>query len=173
MQRDWTEHIAPTASTHRNEEVAVTPAAAAAAHVPQPSTESRQLPHLTLIVHIHQLAHLTLVVHIRRPCHHLVCSRYAAYHHLRSMGWVPKSGVKFGVDFLAYRKGPEFYHSSYSVMVRAVDSVTLEPVPADGCNTRVVTWATLANLNRLSSQVPYPFSCPLLKTRLWRVDRPQ
>jgi hypothetical protein len=159
VQRDWTEPTAPTTSklfatnavTH----------AAAAAHVPQPSTESRQFSHLTRIVHIY------------RPSHHLVCSRYAAYHHLRSMGWVPKSGVKFGVDFLAYRKGPEFYHSSYSVMVRAVDSVTLEPVPADGCNTRVVTWATLANLNRLSSQVPYSFSCPLLETRVWRVDLPQ
>ena len=38
------------------------------------------------------------------------CS-YVAYHHLRSRGWVPKSGLKFGVDFLAYRKGPAYFHS--------------------------------------------------------------
>jgi tRNA splicing endonuclease len=66
-------------------------------------------------------------------------SSYAVYHHLRSAGWVPKTGLKFGVEFLAYRRGPVFFHSSYSVMVRTVDAVTLQPVqpiqpvgPTDG-----------------------------------------
>ena len=39
--------------------------------------------------------------------------RYAVYHHLRSSGWVPKSGLKFAVDFLAYRQGPAYYHSRF------------------------------------------------------------
>ena len=30
-------------------------------------------------------------------------SNYAVYHHLRACGWVPKAGIKFGVEFLAYR----------------------------------------------------------------------
>lgn len=42
---------------------------------------------------------------------------YFAYHHYRKMGWVPKSGFKFGVDFILYKDGPEFYHSSYAVLV--------------------------------------------------------
>jgi len=25
--------------------------------------------------------------------------RYIAYHHFRSIGWVPKTGLKFGTDF--------------------------------------------------------------------------
>ncbi|EGD74049.1 hypothetical protein PTSG_05742 [Salpingoeca rosetta] len=37
--------------------------------------------------------------------------RYVVYHHLRSAGWVPKSGLKFAADFLAYRQGPAYYHS--------------------------------------------------------------
>lgn len=28
-----------------------------------------------------------------------------------SRGWVPKAGLKFGVDFLVYRRGPAFFHS--------------------------------------------------------------
>ena len=32
-------------------------------------------------------------------------SNYAVYHHLRACGWVPKAGLKFGVEFLAYRQG--------------------------------------------------------------------
>jgi tRNA-intron lyase len=78
---------------------------------------------------------------------------YAVYHYLRGIGWVPKSGLKFGVEFLAYRKGPQYYHSSYSIMIRAVDAKTLEPVQTGGHNRREMTWATLANLTRLTSQV--------------------
>lgn len=42
---------------------------------------------------------------------------YSAYHHYRKRGWVPKSGFKFGVDFILYKDGPEFYHSSYAILV--------------------------------------------------------
>ncbi len=30
-----------------------------------------------------------------------------------SRGWIAKSGLKFGVEFLAYRKGPLFFHSRH------------------------------------------------------------
>lgn len=42
---------------------------------------------------------------------------YAAYHHFRSMGWVVRSGVKFGVDYLLYNRGPAFSHAEFSVIV--------------------------------------------------------
>uniref|UniRef100_A0A3B5B7R5 tRNA-splicing endonuclease subunit Sen2 n=1 Tax=Stegastes partitus TaxID=144197 RepID=A0A3B5B7R5_9TELE len=45
-------------------------------------------------------------------------SSYAAYHHFRSRGWVPKGGggAKYGVDLMLYRKGPPFYHASVLTM---------------------------------------------------------
>src|SRR5690606_13326568 len=30
---------------------------------------------------------------------------YAAYHHFRKSDWIPKSGLKYGADFVLYRKG--------------------------------------------------------------------
>lgn len=77
---------------------------------------------------------------------------YVVYHHLRSRGWVPKSGLKFGVDYLAYRKGPAYFHSSFSILVRTVDAITLRPV-AYRQPTRNLTWPVITNLNRLSGQV--------------------
>jgi len=44
-------------------------------------------------------------------------SCYVAYHHFRSCGWVVRSGIKFGNDFLLYKTGPDFYHASFSVRV--------------------------------------------------------
>jgi len=46
--------------------------------------------------------------------------RYAVYHNFRSKGWVPKSGIKYGVDFAVYKEGPLYYHSSYLVIVKEV-----------------------------------------------------
>ena len=44
--------------------------------------------------------------------------KYIAYAYIRSKGWIPKCGLKFGVDFLLYKCGPPFYHSSFAVIVR-------------------------------------------------------
>ena len=44
--------------------------------------------------------------------------QYVTYRYYRSKGWVPKSGLKFGVDYLLYKDGPQSYHSSYAVLVR-------------------------------------------------------
>jgi hypothetical protein len=43
--------------------------------------------------------------------------RYAAYHYFRARGWVVRSGVKFGVDFLLYQHGPVYRHSDFAVLV--------------------------------------------------------
>lgn len=42
---------------------------------------------------------------------------YVAYHHFRSKGWCVKSGVKFGTDFLLYKRGPPFSHAEFAVIV--------------------------------------------------------
>lgn len=42
---------------------------------------------------------------------------YVAYHHYRSQGWCVRSGIKFGVDYLLYDKGPPFHHAEYCLHV--------------------------------------------------------
>ncbi|PLB43136.1 SEN2 subunit of tRNA-splicing endonuclease [Aspergillus steynii IBT 23096] len=42
---------------------------------------------------------------------------YVVYHHFRSLGWVVRSGVKFGVDYILYNRGPVFSHAEYAVVV--------------------------------------------------------
>uniref|UniRef100_D3TRD0 tRNA-intron lyase n=1 Tax=Glossina morsitans morsitans TaxID=37546 RepID=D3TRD0_GLOMM len=45
-----------------------------------------------------------------------VCN-LAAYIYLKSKCWIVKSGLKFGSNFLIYRKGPRFYHASFAVLI--------------------------------------------------------
>ncbi|KAK6333680.1 tRNA splicing endonuclease subunit sen2 [Orbilia blumenaviensis] len=42
---------------------------------------------------------------------------YAVYHHFRSLGWVVKSGVKFSVDYLLYKRGPVFSHAEFAILI--------------------------------------------------------
>lgn len=42
---------------------------------------------------------------------------YIVYHYFRSLGWCVRDGVKFGSDFLLYRKGPPFQHAEFAIMV--------------------------------------------------------
>ena len=60
--------------------------------------------------------------------------RYTAYQYYRNKGWVPKSGLKFGVDFLLYKEGPPFYHSTYAVIVRLIEHTE----PSLNCKFRVI-----------------------------------
>lgn len=43
--------------------------------------------------------------------------QYAVYHHFRSLGWVPRPGIKFGVDWLLYIGGPVFAHAEFAIIV--------------------------------------------------------
>ncbi|XP_011807721.1 PREDICTED: tRNA-splicing endonuclease subunit Sen2 isoform X5 [Colobus angolensis palliatus] len=72
---------------------------------------------------------------------------YMAYHYFRSKGWVPKVGLKYGTDLLLYRKGPPFYHASYSVIIELVDD------HFEGCLRRPFSWKSLAALSRVSVNV--------------------
>ncbi|XP_062970514.1 tRNA-splicing endonuclease subunit Sen2 isoform X1 [Cynocephalus volans] len=72
---------------------------------------------------------------------------YMAYHYFRSKGWVPKVGLKYGTDLLLYRKGPPFYHASYSVIIELVDD------RFEGSLRRPFSWKSLAALSRVSVNV--------------------
>lgn len=74
---------------------------------------------------------------------------YIAYHYFRSKGWVPKSGLKFGTDFIIYKEGPPFYHGSYSVIVKMVRDDDLK----EEDNLPTLTWTQIAGLNRLTEHV--------------------
>ena len=45
---------------------------------------------------------------------HFVAS-FVAYTHYRRAGWCPKSGLKFGANWVLYRFGPDYFHASYQV----------------------------------------------------------
>ncbi|KAI9089477.1 hypothetical protein DFS34DRAFT_639356 [Phlyctochytrium arcticum] len=70
--------------------------------------------------------------------------RYAAYHYYRSKRWVVKSGIKFGTDFVLYRKGPIFRHADYAVVV--IPMYAVKPVDT----SRDWLWALA--INRVCAQ---------------------
>ncbi|XP_070533775.1 tRNA-splicing endonuclease subunit Sen2-like [Ptychodera flava] len=72
---------------------------------------------------------------------------YTVYHNIRSKGWVPKTGIKFGSDFIVYKQGPPFYHSTYSVLVSMVDEATLLPC---GPEERPLSWPVISGMNRVT-----------------------
>ncbi|KAM9134367.1 tRNA-splicing endonuclease subunit Sen2 isoform 2-T4 [Pangshura tecta] len=72
---------------------------------------------------------------------------YMAYHYFRSKGWVPKVGLKYGTDLLLYRKGPPFYHASYSVIAELVNDNFV------GSLRRPLNWMSLSGLNRTTMNV--------------------
>jgi len=77
--------------------------------------------------------------------------RYAVYHHLRSNGWVVRSGHVFASDWTVYRLGPPFYHSSFTVRIEVVCGQSGKLVNTG--NVTPLTWADLLGLNRLNENV--------------------
>ncbi|KAI9358993.1 hypothetical protein BD770DRAFT_63071 [Pilaira anomala] len=69
---------------------------------------------------------------------------YVVYHFYRSLGWVPKNGSKFGVDFVLYESGPAFKHADFAVIVL--------PLYPDKIEERK-SWLWLLRLNRICTQV--------------------
>merc|ERR1712142_1013940 len=76
-------------------------------------------------------------------------SKYVAYHYYRNRGWVPRFGLKFGVDFLLYVYGPKDYHATFSLQVQEVDH-QLRPVHSSRESSSA---ASAAALSRVTEQV--------------------
>ncbi|KAI7823984.1 tRNA intron endonuclease [Kickxella alabastrina] len=88
--------------------------------------------------------------------------KYAAYYYYRSKGWVVRSGIKFGSDFLLYNNGPAHSHAQYSVVVRhrkclsdkEIDTQENEEDGYGGESRRLVdTWQYMFALTRVTAQV--------------------
>ncbi len=54
--------------------------------------------------------------------HYKFEEKYTIYKDLREKGYVPRPGLKFGADFVVYKKGPGLEHSSFIVHVLPHDS---------------------------------------------------
>lgn len=76
---------------------------------------------------------------------------YAVYHHFRSLGWVPRAGIKFGVDWLLYTRGPVFDHAEFGIMV--VPSYSDDWWKRGGKQGPRKTWDWLHNSVRVLSHV--------------------
>ena len=44
-------------------------------------------------------------------------SRFTTYLHFRKVGWLPKSGLQYGSDFVLYKNHPSLVHSEYCVII--------------------------------------------------------
>lgn len=80
---------------------------------------------------------------------------YVAYHHFRSLGWVVKSGIKFCVDYLLYKRGPVFHHAEFAVSIIPYysDPEDRETSPYNLPNSKPMSWQWFATINRANSQV--------------------
>lgn len=47
--------------------------------------------------------------------------QYMVYHHYRSLGWCARSGIKFGCDYVLYKRGPPYSHAEHAVLILTTD----------------------------------------------------
>ena len=69
---------------------------------------------------------------------------YVAYHHLRAKGFIPRSGLQYGSDYVIYRRHPSLCHSEACVRIvplREDDPIEMPP------------WHDLSSAARLCGQV--------------------
>lgn len=76
---------------------------------------------------------------------------YAVYHHFRSLGWVPRAGIKFGVDWLLYARGPVFDHAEFGLIV--LPSYTDAWWKEHGKRSPEKTWHWMHKIVRVLSHV--------------------
>ena len=76
---------------------------------------------------------------------------YTVYHHFRSMGWCVRPGIKFGVDWLLYLRGPVFDHAEFGILV--LPSYSDEWWKNAGQQASQRPWTWLTGLARTLSQV--------------------
>ncbi|GAB4818884.1 hypothetical protein N2152v2_005930 [Parachlorella kessleri] len=69
--------------------------------------------------------------------------QYLAYHHFRSKGWIPRTGLQYGADMVLYQRHPSLIHSDYSVLIMPRSPGWRPPV----------SWHDIQVLNRLTGQV--------------------
>ncbi|KAN0088519.1 hypothetical protein V8E55_005576 [Tylopilus felleus] len=80
---------------------------------------------------------------------------YVLYHHYKSLGWVVKSGIKFCVDYLLYKRGPVFAHAEFAIVMcpSYEDPADQDDSPFTLNNASPLSWAWLSTINRVNAQV--------------------
>jgi tRNA-splicing endonuclease subunit Sen2 len=85
---------------------------------------------------------------------------YVAYRHFRRQGWVPKSGLKYGVDYVLYPSAAVFLatgrghvHAPYSVIVRYPCDLRPGQSVEDSDWRPEMSWHSLQSASRLACQV--------------------
>ncbi|KAL7301655.1 hypothetical protein TKK_0005659 [Trichogramma kaykai] len=93
---------------------------------------------------------------------------YVTYHYFRSKGWIVKSGLKYGGDFLLYRGGPPYYHSLYIVIIEVLDAVSFKKIEEKSMIntsgnrlTGMLRTAESVGKEILFAQVMWPSTVPL------------
>ncbi|KAL2754858.1 hypothetical protein ACRALDRAFT_1064641, partial [Sodiomyces alcalophilus JCM 7366] len=76
---------------------------------------------------------------------------YAVYHHFRSLGWVPRPGIKFGMDWMLYARGPVFDHAEFGI--RVMPSYTHPWWKENGGKTPSKSWPWLHAMVRVLAHV--------------------
>ncbi len=59
---------------------------------------------------------------IGKKIHHKFEEKYIIYQDLRKKGYIPRPGLKFGADFVVYKKGPGLEHSAFIAHVLPHDA---------------------------------------------------
>lgn len=75
---------------------------------------------------------------------------YICYHHFRSKGWIPRTGLQYGVDFVLYQKHPALAHSDYSVTIQTTQAGQSVP---NGSTRPPLSWHDVQVTNRMTGQV--------------------
>ncbi|KAH3901944.1 tRNA splicing endonuclease subunit SEN2 SCDLUD_001729 [Saccharomycodes ludwigii] len=58
-------------------------------------------------------------VHAIQPCIDTLTfiKEYSVYHFYRSHGWCVRDGIKFGCNYLLYKRGPPFSHAEFGIII--------------------------------------------------------
>lgn len=70
--------------------------------------------------------------------------QYASYHHFKSKGWIVRSGLLYGVDWVLYQLHPAHAHSDCGVIVVAQN---------DHSGSTTLGWRDICIAQRLINQV--------------------
>ncbi|KAI8867188.1 tRNA-intron endonuclease catalytic domain-like protein [Ramicandelaber brevisporus] len=69
-----------------------------------------------LLISAHTLPASVPLLRFGSPISLTFAARYISYHHYRSRGWTVRPGIKFGADWLLYRRTPTLDHAEFAVV---------------------------------------------------------
>ncbi|KAL3161276.1 hypothetical protein ABBQ38_009634 [Trebouxia sp. C0009 RCD-2024] len=89
--------------------------------------------------------------------------KYIAYHHYRSKGWIPRSGLQYGTDLVLYEEHPSLVHSTMCVIIVATAPPASHTDQISSSTSHgtdgALPWHDVEGINRLCIRVP---PCPCM-----------